>query len=107
VGVIQLDISDQESVNAARIEIGEKTEVLDALVNNAGITGGLPQTALAANLAKMNAAFNVNLYGVVRVTQAFIYLLRKSPQPRIVNVSSGGCSLTLSSDPEKYPGRKI
>ncbi len=107
VEVIQLDVSDQESVNAARIEIGHKTEVLDALVNNAGITGGLPQTALGADVAKMNAAFNVNLYGVVRVTQAFVDLLGKSLQPRIVNVSSGGCSLTLSSDPTwKYYNHK-
>ncbi|SDF76616.1 SDR family oxidoreductase [Chitinophaga filiformis] len=103
VEVIELDVSSQESVNAARAEIGRKTEVLDALVNNAGINGGLPQTALGSDIAVMNEVFNVNLYGVVRVTQAFIELLKKAEQPRIVNVSSGGCSLTLNSDPSwKY-----
>jgi len=103
VEVIALDVSSQDSVNAARAEIGRKTAVLDALVNNAGINGGLPQTALGSDIAVMNEVFNVNLYGVVRVTQAFIDLLREATQPRIVNVSSSGCSLTLNSDPSwKY-----
>jgi NAD(P)-dependent dehydrogenase (short-subunit alcohol dehydrogenase family) len=42
VEAIQLDVSDSESVLAARKLIGEKTEVLDALINNAGINGGFP-----------------------------------------------------------------
>lgn len=99
VEVIQLDVSDQESVDAARAQIGKKTDVLDALINNAGINGGIPQTALGSDVTIMHEVFNVNVYGVVRVTQAFIGLLQKAPQPRIVNVSSGGCSLTLHSDP--------
>jgi len=103
VEVIALDVSSQDSVDAARAEIGRKTDVLDALVNNAGINGGMPQTALNSDIAVMNEVFNVNVYGVVRVTKAFIDLLRKAEQPRIVNVSSSGCSLTLNSDPSwKY-----
>ncbi|SFD08426.1 Short-chain dehydrogenase [Chitinophaga sp. CF118] len=103
VEAVQIDITDQQSIKAARIEIGKKTTVLDALINNAGMSGGMPQTPLTANLDVMNTVFNTNLYGVVRVTQAFIDLLEKSSQPRIVNVSSGMGSLTLSSDPNfKY-----
>jgi len=96
---IQIDVSDQESVDRARAEIGKKTGVLDALVNNAAINGGMPQTALGSDVAVMHEVFNVNVYGVLRTTKAFIDLLRKADQPRIVNVSSGGCSLTLHSDP--------
>jgi len=96
---IKLDVSDQDSVNAARIEIGEKTAVLDALINNAGINGGLPQTAIGSDVATMHEVFNVNLYGVARVTQAFIDLLQKSAQPRIVNVTSSSASFTLQNDP--------
>jgi NAD(P)-dependent dehydrogenase (short-subunit alcohol dehydrogenase family) len=96
---IQIDITDQQSVNAARIEVGRKTEVLDALVNNAGMSGGMPQAPLTADMEVMNTVFNTNFYGAVRVTQAFIDLLEKSEQPRIVNVSSATGSLTLSSDP--------
>jgi NAD(P)-dependent dehydrogenase (short-subunit alcohol dehydrogenase family) len=81
--------------------------VLDVLINNAGINGGLPQSALEASIDQFKQVFETNLYGVVRVTQAFIDLLKKSPQPRIVNVSSSGASLTLHSDPTwKYYAHK-
>lgn len=99
VEAVQLDVTDAGSVTAARAEIGRKTEVLDALINNAGINGGWPQTAINASIDQFKNVFDTNLYGVVRVTQAFIDLLQKSSQPRIVNVSSSGCSLTLHSDP--------
>jgi NAD(P)-dependent dehydrogenase (short-subunit alcohol dehydrogenase family) len=99
VEAIQLDVSNADSVQAARAEIGRKTEVLDALINNAAITGGMPQTATGTAVTTFEEVFNTNLYGVVRVTQAFLDLLHRSPQPRIVNVGSGGASLTLNSDP--------
>ncbi|RUT68719.1 SDR family oxidoreductase [Flavobacterium cupreum] len=103
VEVIQLNVSDAESVKAARIEIGKKTAVLDALINNAGIHGGMPQAALEATIDQFKETFETNVYGVVRMTQAFFDLLEKAEQPRIVNVSSSGCSLTLHSDPSwKY-----
>jgi NAD(P)-dependent dehydrogenase (short-subunit alcohol dehydrogenase family) len=103
VEAIQLDVTDAGSVQAARAEIGRKTEVLDALVNNAAITGGLPQSALSAGAAVFQEVFATNVIGVVQVTQAFIDLLRRAPQPRIVNVGSSGASLTLHSDPNwKY-----
>ncbi|MDR6567967.1 SDR family oxidoreductase [Chitinophaga ginsengisegetis] len=99
VEAIQIDVSNQASVDAARAEIGKKTSVLDVLINNAGISGGLPQTATGTDIAVFKAVFETNLYGVVRVTRAFIDLLQSAPQPRIVNVSSSMASLTLNSDP--------
>ncbi|MFD1875738.1 SDR family NAD(P)-dependent oxidoreductase, partial [Hymenobacter bucti] len=103
VEAIQLDVTSADSVQAARAEIGRKTQVLDALVNNAAITGGMPQTALGAAVATFQEVFATNVFGVVQVTQTFIDLLRPAPQPRIVNVGSSGASLTLSSDPDwKY-----
>ncbi len=107
VEVIQIDVSDDESVKAARAEIGKKTDVLDVLINNAGISGGMPQTATGASIDQFKKVFDTNLFGVVRVTQAFIDLLKKSPEPRIVNVSSSQGSLTLSADPtSKYYNHK-
>ncbi len=107
VEAIQLDVSDDESVKTARAEIGKKTDILDVLINNAGITGGMPQSALEATIDQFKKAFNTNVFGVVRVTQAFIDLLRKSAEPRIVNVSSSQGSLTLASDPSsKYYNHK-
>lgn len=98
VEAIQLDVTSANSV-AARAEIGRKTQVLDALVNNAAITGGMPQAALGAAVATFQEVFATNVFGVVQVTQAFMDLLRSAPQPRIVNVGSSGASLTLNSDP--------
>ena len=104
---VQIDVTNSESVNAARAEIGKKAGLLDILINNAGISGGLPQTATGASIETFKAVFETNLFGVVRVTQAFIDLLKKSPEPRIVNVSSSQGSLTLSSDPgDRYYNHK-
>ena len=95
---IEIDVRDDESVTAARVEIGKKTEVLDVLINNAGISGGMTQTT-STDLAIFKQVFDTNVFGVVRVTQAVMDLLQKSAQPRIVNVTSGLGSLTLQSDP--------
>lgn len=96
---IEIDVADEASVKAARKTVGEKTDVLDVLINNAGISGGIPQTALTAPVAAFKKVFDTNVFGVVMVTQAFIDLLKKSDAPRIVNVSSSMGSLGLASDP--------
>ena len=99
VEAVQLDVTSDASVRTARTLIGSKTDVLDVLINNAGINGGMPQSSLDASIDQFKSVFDTNLFGVARVTQAFIDLLEKSETPRIVNVSSSGCSLTLHSDP--------
>ncbi|MGQ7854473.1 SDR family oxidoreductase [Pedobacter sp. WC2501] len=101
VEAVQIDVTDENSVAAARTEIGKRTAVLDVLINNAGINGGQPPyTALSATHDELTAAFNTNVIGVARVTNVFIDLLRKSPKPRIVNVSTSVASLSLQSNPE-------
>ena len=96
VECIQIDVTDDNSVKTA----SEKIDVLDILINNAGINGGNdPYTALEATPAEFQAAFNVNVIGTSRVTQAFIDLLKKSEEPRIVNLSTSVGSLALQSDP--------
>ena len=109
VEAIQLDVTNQESVDAAREKIGEKTEVLDALVNNAGISGNFEQSALTSTADKYQKVYDTNVFGVVRVTQAFIGLLKKSAEPRIVNVSTAMASLTLAADiyGNNYPKRFV
>jgi NAD(P)-dependent dehydrogenase (short-subunit alcohol dehydrogenase family) len=98
VEAIELDVTNPDSIRAARTVIGEKTPVLDVLVNNAGISGGSPQSALDASLAQFKAVFETNVFGAAGVTQAFIDLLKKSAEPRIVNVSTAMASLTLYAD---------
>ena len=99
VEVIALDVTDDLSVQKAREEVGKSIDALDVLINNAGINGGSPYTALEASSDQFIATFNTNVFGVARVTQAFLDLLRKSPAPRIVNVSTSVGSLALQSDP--------
>lgn len=105
VEAIQIDVASQESVDSARTELGKKIETLDILINNAGITGDVPQNALDVTIDNFKKTYETNVYGPIRVTQAFIDLLKKSSEPRIVNVSSSQGSLTLASDPAStyYP----
>ncbi|MDR3025017.1 SDR family oxidoreductase [Chryseobacterium sp.] len=107
VEAIQIDVTNHESVQNARLEIARKTDVLDVLINNAGITGVklnedgsfLPQTAIDTEVEVYKEVYETNVYGVIRVTQAFLDLLKKSEEPRIVMVSSSQGSITLHSDP--------
>lgn len=99
VEMVQIDVTDDASVQLCREEMGKRTDVLDVLINNAGINGGSdPYTALEATPEEFKAAFDTNVIGTARVTKAFIDLLKKSDEPRIVNLSTSVASLTLQSD---------
>lgn len=95
---IEIDVDKASSVKAAREVLGGKTKVLDVLINNAGIPGAMPQTPLETDVNVFRQVFETNFFGVIEVTQAFIDLLKESPEPRIVNVTSGLGSLTLHND---------
>jgi NAD(P)-dependent dehydrogenase (short-subunit alcohol dehydrogenase family) len=96
---IKIDVSDAQSVTEAREIIGSKTDSLDVLINNAGISGGFPQSPSTTTIETMREVFDTNFFGAIQVTGAFMDLLKKSDAPRIVNVTSGLGSLTLHSDP--------
>jgi len=103
VKAIELDVNDENSIIAARKTIGEHTDVLDVLINNAGISGGIPQKALETDLKTIREVFDTNFFAPIKMTEVFIDLLRKSDAPRIVNVTSGLGSITLHNDPSwKY-----
>jgi NAD(P)-dependent dehydrogenase (short-subunit alcohol dehydrogenase family) len=65
---------------------------LDVLVNNAAAYVDWTETASGAELAAAHKVLEVNLFGPWRLTQALLALLRQSPHPRVVNVSSGAGS---------------
>jgi len=99
VELLQIDVSNPASVEAA----GKKVSELDVLINNAGILGGMEQSALTIGLDTVREVYDTNFFGAINVTQTFIEALKKSAEPRIVNVTSGLGSLTLHSDPNwKY-----
>ena len=99
VEAIEIDVDDTVSIKAARDVLGQKVNVLDVLINNAGIGGTMPQTPLETDISVFKQVFETNFFGVIDVTQAFIDLLKQAPEPRIVNVTSGLGSLTLHNDP--------
>lgn len=91
---VPLDVTDDASAAAAARLVEERAGRLDVLVNNAGVTGGMPQEPTTANLAAVRTAVETNVIGVIRVTNAMMPLLRRSASPRIVNMSSSVGSLT-------------
>jgi NAD(P)-dependent dehydrogenase (short-subunit alcohol dehydrogenase family) len=96
---VPLDVTDDASVAAAARLVEELAGRLDVLVNNAGVTGGMPQEPTTVDLAAVRTAVETNVIGVIRVTNAMLPLLRRSASPRIVNMSSTVGSLTRQAGP--------
>ncbi|MEV5721135.1 SDR family oxidoreductase [Amycolatopsis mediterranei] len=97
---VPLDVTDDASVTDAAGLIEQRAGRLDVLVNNAGITGGMPQEPTRVDPATVRTVVETNVIGVIRVTNAMLPLLRRSASPRIVNMSSSTGSLTRQSGPE-------
>ncbi|MDA0632905.1 SDR family NAD(P)-dependent oxidoreductase [Nonomuraea sp. MCN248] len=105
---VTLDVTDPATAEDAARWIGERFGHLDVLVNNAAITGSgrvAPEDAVdqipsGVDLDMVRAVFETNVFGVIAVTNAMLPLLRRSPEPRIVNLSSGVASLAVTSDPQ-------
>ncbi|MBJ7453628.1 MAG: SDR family NAD(P)-dependent oxidoreductase [Blastococcus sp.] len=92
---VQLDVTDDASVAAALAEIDAAEGRLDVLVHNAGIL----ETAVDGPAALRS--FDVNAVGMVRVTEAALPLLRRSPDPTVVTVSSSMGSFWAVTNPER------
>jgi NAD(P)-dependent dehydrogenase (short-subunit alcohol dehydrogenase family) len=92
--LLVLDVTDPDSIEKATTRVDR----LDILVNNAGISPSLTPPA-DAEVEEFRRTYETNVFGVLAVTNAFLPALRRSPNPRIVNVSSGTASLTWSTTP--------
>lgn len=104
VRFVQLDVTDDASVDAAAVTVAAESGSLDVLVNNAGIGG--PRLAPADTTAPdFLACFGVNLLGPVRVTHAFLPLLQTSVSPRVLMVSSGLGSFAVTADPDRLEAK--
>jgi len=98
---VQVEVTDAASIKRAADQIEAEYGHLDVLVNNAGVptvTGGRVPTS-QISLDDMRAVYEINVFGVVAVTNAMLPLLRRSPAARIVNVSSEVGSMTGHSNP--------
>jgi NAD(P)-dependent dehydrogenase (short-subunit alcohol dehydrogenase family) len=100
VHFVELDVTDTSSIDQAAAYVEETFGRLDALINNAGITSGRGKPPSEYPLEDLRAVFDVNVFGVVAVTNAFLPLLRRSKTPRIGNVSSGLGTIAILADPD-------
>ncbi|KAA1175513.1 oxidoreductase [Rhizobium tropici] len=87
-GVVMLvcDVTDDESVRSVVDDILVRAGRIDLLVNNAGI--GLLAAAEESSVAQAKALFDVNLFGVLRMTNAILPVMRRQRKGRIINMSS-------------------
>lgn len=114
---VQLDVTDTASIAAAAERVRTEFGRLDVLVQNAGIATAGPSSLTGQELADANrpsvvaiedlrTIWDTNVFGVLSVYQAMVPILRRTPNARIINISSGMGSLTLNSDPN-FPLRPI
>jgi NAD(P)-dependent dehydrogenase (short-subunit alcohol dehydrogenase family) len=98
VAFLEIDVSDADSIRRAADELAGQTDRLDVLVNNAGILLDEDKDALTITPEIFETTLRTNTLGPWLVAQAFVPLLKKSREPRIVNVSSGGGQLEDGAD---------
>jgi len=95
---LEIDVADNDSVTNAAREFAKVEDHLDVLVNNAGIIVDGDNAILEISDDLFRNTLETNTLGALRVTRAFVQLLRKSKAPRVINVSSGGGQLTGGAD---------
>ncbi|TYB55389.1 SDR family NAD(P)-dependent oxidoreductase [Nonomuraea sp. PA05] len=96
--MVPLDVTSDESVEAAARLVREHTGSLDVLINNAGAPGrGV--TPAEATVEEIHAVYDTNVYGPIRVTHAFLPLLEAAGNPRVVMVSSAVGAFSVVTDP--------
>ena len=87
IRVVQLDVTDENSIKSAIQSILSEAGRIDLLVNNAGyvLTGAFEDIGIN----EIKALYETNVFGVIRVTQAVLPIMRKQGSGRIINISSG------------------
>ncbi|OLP44571.1 SDR family NAD(P)-dependent oxidoreductase [Rhizobium oryziradicis] len=95
---VQLNVTDDTSVTKAAKTIEQAVGHVDVLVNNAGLMFAEAPSLSSESIDEIKQMFDANVFGVLRVTQAFLPLLRKSSAARIVMMSSGLSSLSDALD---------
>jgi len=103
LSLVALDIADQKSVDQAFEAVSAETQSIDIVINNAAI---FPEEGNERfeelNFDFFAEAFLTNVVGTARVSRAFLPLLRKGREPRLVNISSGAGSISEKEDNGYY-----
>jgi NAD(P)-dependent dehydrogenase (short-subunit alcohol dehydrogenase family) len=95
VEFIPLDLQDDGTIAGVTESISRTHGKLDILVNNAATA-----TSTGTEREQLRAAFDTNATGPYLLTKAVVHLLRKSANPRIINISSGAGSLARRLHPD-------
>jgi NAD(P)-dependent dehydrogenase (short-subunit alcohol dehydrogenase family) len=95
VRVVQLDVTSQPSVDALASSL--EGEVIDILINNAGVAGGESRSLEDLDLQAVERILDVNTFGPLRVTQALLPNVRASQRKVVANISSMMGSNTLNT----------
>jgi NAD(P)-dependent dehydrogenase (short-subunit alcohol dehydrogenase family) len=85
---VELDISSDRSIEQAVATIKQKSDRLDVLINNAGIYPDEGVNILTIERELLDLTFNTNTFGTIRMVQAFLPILEKSEDARVINISS-------------------
>jgi NAD(P)-dependent dehydrogenase (short-subunit alcohol dehydrogenase family) len=101
---IELDVTSDESVQAAAEDIRRRDGRLDVLINNAGVAGPRSRP-IDVRASELELVYATNVFGLVRVTHAMLPLLLESQSPVIVNVASGLGSLGVVTDKTRPESR--
>ena len=107
--VVHLDYQDERSIEAAAEEVADRCPRVDLLVNcgSRNVAAGHPREASKGPLGRLEGRaleqlLRVNAIGPVLTCQAFLPLLKRSPAPRIVNVSTARASLARTRDSASF-----
>ena len=93
IELISLDITNDKNIQSAVARVGQQTDKLDVLINNAGIYPDEDVDILTVSRDLLNHAMNTNTFSPIALTQAFVPLLEKSDSPKVINLSSGNGQL--------------
>jgi len=94
VHIVTLDVTDEASIGRAAIEVQEKVQSLDTIVNNAGYLSERYVPIEDITMEETIRTFDINLFGPVRIVKYFLPLLRKGDVRSVLNITSEAGSIT-------------
>ncbi|MDQ1146174.1 NAD(P)-dependent dehydrogenase (short-subunit alcohol dehydrogenase family) [Bacillus sp. SORGH_AS 510] len=103
VSFVQVDISNTQSIQDSVKNILEFTDHLDLLINNAGIALDFNILPSELTVGTLRQEFDVNFFGTFQMIQAFLPLVKKAPNGKIINLTTDMASQTMFDNGDVHP----